>query len=286
MKEYDVTNAVRLSWKMVAGMAEKELTKILGREIKCTAQLYGKAFWNVQFPNDRIPLEELDVILDALQATKEQREDSIPPVEDHQTYVDGLGMDASELLIYRFMGYQAERVALFQDELWLLGRKEKNVTIDVEQDAPMEWIVVATMNGKRCAACGEIINEFQPGTCWFTTGGLVQFGHLELEMVVQLMPEYIAAILNAFGRLVKAGRKLKDGDVVQFEGIASLFHIKEFKVDGKKVLRVIVPDKNGRYPEEKDCEYPFSMQMKPLDELCKQSECKCRNGKQQDIGNN
>ena len=93
MKEYDVTNAVRLSWKMVAAMAEKELAKILGREIKCTAQLYGKAFWNVQFPNDRIPLEELDVILDALQATKEQREDSIPPVEDHQTYVDGLGMD-------------------------------------------------------------------------------------------------------------------------------------------------------------------------------------------------
>lgn len=124
MKEYDVTSAVKLSWRMVAGMAEKELTKILRRKIKCTAQLYGKTFWNVQFPHDRITLEELDKVLDALHATEEQREDSIPPVEDKQTDVDGLGMDASELLIYRFMGYQAERTAIFENEIWLLGVKE------------------------------------------------------------------------------------------------------------------------------------------------------------------
>ena len=54
MKLYDVTSAVRISWKSAARMAEKELAEILGRKIKCTAQLYGKTFWNVQFPYERM----------------------------------------------------------------------------------------------------------------------------------------------------------------------------------------------------------------------------------------
>lgn len=134
MKVYDVTTAVRISWKSVAEMAEKELTKILGRKIKCTAQLYGKTFWNVQFPYERMSLEELNIVLNALQATKEQREDSIPPEEDHQTDVDGLGMDASLLLIYKFMDFQAERVALFEDEIWLLGRMEEGGDNDAKKE--------------------------------------------------------------------------------------------------------------------------------------------------------
>lgn len=125
MEKYEITRAVKLSWDMVAEMAKQELTKILGREIKkCTAKLYERTYWNVQFPYDRITLEELDKVLDALHATAEQREDSIPPKEDHQTDVDGLGMDASELLIYCFMGCQAERTAIFENEIWLLGVKE------------------------------------------------------------------------------------------------------------------------------------------------------------------
>lgn len=125
MSEYKITSAVKMSWDMAAEMARQELTKILEREIKkCTAKLYERTYWNVQFSHDRITLEELDKVLDALHATEEQREDSIPPEEDHQTSVDGLGMDASELLIYRFMGYQAERTAIFENEIWLLGVKE------------------------------------------------------------------------------------------------------------------------------------------------------------------
>ena len=124
MRKYDVTSAVKMSWDMAAEMAKRELAKILGREIKCTAKLYERTYWNVQFPNARITLEELDKVLDALHATEEQREDSIPPAEDKQTDVDGLGMDASELLIYRFMGYQAERTAIFENEIWILGVKE------------------------------------------------------------------------------------------------------------------------------------------------------------------
>lgn len=124
MRKYDATSAVKMTWDMAAEMAKREIAKILGREIKCTAKLYERTYWNVQFPNDRITLEELDKVLDALHATEEQREDSIPPVEDKQTDVDGLGMDASELLIYRFMGYQAERTAIFENEIWLLGVKE------------------------------------------------------------------------------------------------------------------------------------------------------------------
>ena len=143
------------------------------------------------------------------------------------------------------------------------------------QNNSMKWLVIASMNGQRCVYCGKLMNEFKTGTCWFTTCGLVQFGHPELEMVVQLLPEYMLAVLNAFGKLVQDGKKLKSGEVVRFEGVEELFHLKEFEVDGKKVLRVIVSDPKGRYPEDEGCEYPFSMQLKTLDELVVRKECTC-----------
>lgn len=109
MSEIKFTTAVKLTWKMVAMFATSELEKILGRRIVCTAKRYERTYGNIQFQDARISLEELDMVLNALGANEEQREDSIPVEEDHETSVDGLGMDASELLIYRVLGYKAEK---------------------------------------------------------------------------------------------------------------------------------------------------------------------------------
>lgn len=128
MSEIKFTTAVKLTWKMVAMFATSELEKILGRRIVCTAKRYERTYWNIQFQDARISLEELDMVFNALGANEEQREDSIPVEEDHETSVDGLGMDASELLIYRILGYKAEKTAFFENEIWLLGAEKTGGT--------------------------------------------------------------------------------------------------------------------------------------------------------------
>ena len=39
--------------------------------------------------------------------------------------------------------------------------------------------------------------------------------------------------------------------------------------DGRKVLRVIIPDKNNVFPDDKKCLYPYSVQHKPTEMLIK-----------------
>lgn len=41
----------------------------------------------------------------------------------------------------------------------------------------------------------------------------------------------------------------------------------EFEETGRTVLRVIVPDKNNRFPDEPGCEYPYTIQLWPTDFL-------------------
>ena len=144
-----------------------------------------------------------------------------------------------------------------------------------KQNNLMEWLVVASMNGETCSVCGKKSNEFQAGTCWFNTYGLFRFGHPEFEMVVQLSPIRMAKILNVLGLLVSVGQKFEEGGTITIEGIDKEFHLKEFCLDGQKYLRLIVPDNNGLYPEDEGCEYPFSMQLKSIDELCSKGECEC-----------
>lgn len=144
-----------------------------------------------------------------------------------------------------------------------------------KQNNLFEWLVIATMNGEKCSICGKKANEFKPGLCWFNTHGLFRFGHPEFEMVVQLHPQVMARILNLLGLTVKLGEKFEEGAKIYFEGVDKEFHLKEFHLDGKRYLRLIVPDHNGRYPEDEGCEYPFSLQLKSIDELYSQGECKC-----------
>ena len=41
----------------------------------------------------------------------------------------------------------------------------------------------------------------------------------------------------------------------------------EAEESGRKVLRVIIPDDENRFPEDPDCTYPYSYQLVPTDEL-------------------
>ena len=124
-------------------------------------------------------------------------------------------------------------------------------------------------NGASCAFCGDVENGFMEYTCNARTHGMEKYNHKDFQMVIQYSDENIRRILNTFGLWVQQGRTFKDGD--EIEGIFEdcTVRLNEFEETGRKVLRVIIPDKNNVFPEDKKCLYPYSVQNKPTEMLMK-----------------
>ena len=98
------TKALKLSWENVANLLQKEIERILNRKISCRARADDENFWCVGFANERIPLSELYRILESVNASKEERIDSLPDESDYVVDVNCLGMSVSELLLRRSLG--------------------------------------------------------------------------------------------------------------------------------------------------------------------------------------
>ena len=98
---------------------------------------------------------------------------------------------------------------------------------------------------------------------------MAQYGHLDFQLVINYPNEEIGRILNTLGLRVQAGERFRDGDYV--EGIYEdcLVRIKEFTECDRKVLRVIIPDKHNRFPEDMNCTYPHIVQMLDTEQLMK-----------------
>ena len=96
-----------------------------------------------------------------------------------------------------------------------------------------------------------------------------QYGHPNFQVVINYPDEEIGYILNSLGLRVQAGEKFKDGDYV--EGIYEdcRVRMKEFIECNRRVLRVIIPDKHNRFPEDKDCTYPHTVQLLDTEQLMK-----------------
>ena len=86
---------------------------------------------------------------------------------------------------------------------------------------------------------------------------------------IQYSDENIRRILNTFGLWVQQGRTFKDGDEIEGVFEDCTVRLKEFEETGRKVLRVIIPDKNNVFPDDKKCLYPYSVQNKPTEMLMK-----------------
>lgn len=107
---------------------------------------------------------------------------------------------------------------------------------------------------------------------WANTHGLEElYGHMEFELVISMPAAYAAQILNLFGERVRDEAVFEDREVV--EGILKRFpvHLKRMSSYEKTRLRVIVPDANGRWPEDEGCEPPYSLQIMSLEALQNES---------------
>lgn len=109
-------------------------------------------------------------------------------------------------------------------------------------------------------------NQFIEYACNAHTHGMERYNHMDFQMVLA-DPDAIGYVLNTLGLNVQNGKQYKDGDLV--DGLFQDCPVKlvAFEETGRTVLRVIIPDANNLFPEDKNCAYPYNIQMKPLEEL-------------------
>lgn len=133
----------------------------------------------------------------------------------------------------------------------------------------IDWIIHLCANGAVCETCGEVENGYLPFACNAHTHGMEKYNHIDFQMVLRTSNEEIMRILNTFGLKVKAGERFKNGDLIEGIYLNCPVRLSEFTENGRTVLRVVVPDKENRFPEDRDCEYPYSLQMIHTDALYK-----------------
>ena len=112
--------AVRLTWEETSEMIQLELDRILGYPISCRAQKDDMYYWCAVFPDTRMLMSDVFKVFETLNATVEQRVDSIPTPEDRMISVDCLGMAVCELLLQHGLQCKWEETHIGDDALWLL----------------------------------------------------------------------------------------------------------------------------------------------------------------------
>lgn len=131
----------------------------------------------------------------------------------------------------------------------------------------IDWIIHAVCNSAACAECGKIENSFIPGACNFHTHGLEKYGHPDLQIVIEYPPQEIARILNTIGLRIQDGARFAAGDLIKGIYEDCDVRLDTFEETGRNVLRVIIPDKFNRFPEDPICEYPYNLQAFPTEML-------------------
>lgn len=102
--------------------------------------------------------------------------------------------------------------------------------------------------------------QFPPGICDARTVGVETFSNSEFQIVLNLKDGSIVSAFNNVLAILMAGTVLKDKYHVR--GVVDSRPIRIMEVpNGSRVLRrIIIPDPDGRWPEDPDCKYPYSLQ--------------------------
>lgn len=124
----------------------------------------------------------------------------------------------------------------------------------------IDWVIHLVANGA-CDACGRVERGFLPYLCNAHTHGMEQYGHLDFQLVLMLPSEEIGRILNTLGLRVQSGERFHVGDMVSGIYEDCDIRLDEHEETGRKVLRVIIPDKYNVFPEDSSCMTPYNLQL-------------------------
>lgn len=94
-----------------------------------------------------------------------------------------------------------------------------------------------------------------------------KYGHMDFQIVLALSPEEVCRILNTLGQRVQAGERFRAGDYVSGIYLDCDIRLDEYEETGRQVLRIVIPDRNNRYPEHPACMPPYPLQLLKTDNL-------------------
>lgn len=133
--------------------------------------------------------------------------------------------------------------------------------------AKIDWIIHILANGVYCENCGKVENPYPQYICNVHTHGMEKYGHPDFQLVIHMTAPEMGYLLNTLGLRVQAGERFHAGDLVEGVFLDCPVRLDEFEECGRKVLRLIIPDSQNRFPEDPDCDYPYNYQLIPTDQL-------------------
>ena len=132
----------------------------------------------------------------------------------------------------------------------------------------VDWIIHYVANGAQCVECGKKEFSFLQYACNAHTHGMENYNHQDFQIVLNCSQEEIMRILNTLGLRVKAGERFKDGDYVKGIYEDCDVRLEAFEECGRTVLRVVIPDKYNRFPDDDACTGAYLLQTLQTDDLC------------------
>ncbi|MEK5036187.1 DUF4262 domain-containing protein [Paenibacillus sp. FSL R7-0302] len=104
-----------------------------------------------------------------------------------------------------------------------------------------------------------------------TNGVKESFGHLDFQVILPIEPKQTHAVIISLIESIKQGKVYEEG--VLYDGIIGFpMGFKRFVECGREVLRLMIPDRLGRHPDDPECEEFFKIQMNdfPFDDFAKE----------------
>lgn len=130
----------------------------------------------------------------------------------------------------------------------------------------INWTIKLYGNGI-CPDCEHVESAFLPMTCNAITCGMEIYDHPNFQLVLRFKNEEIARILNTLGLRVQEGERFNPGDYISGIYEDCDIRLDPHTVSGQKVLRIVIPDKYNRFPEEKECMEMYKVQLLKTEDL-------------------
>lgn len=103
-----------------------------------------------------------------------------------------------------------------------------------------------------CENCEKEGNSFYEYMCDAHTHGMNEYGHRELQFVLNIAPSIIGYLINTIAKKILNG-EIKPKDKMMCYGIIKDYAIRLDEArdeDGELLWRIIIPDAEGKFPEE------------------------------------
>ncbi len=107
-----------------------------------------------------------------------------------------------------------------------------------------------------------VINDIGPGGIINAhTHGMDIYDHLDFQVVLPFPQWHIGYLLNEMGSRVRSGERFHPGDYVRGIYEDCPIRLDLFRETGRDVLRLIIPDKANRFPEDPMCQKKYRVQI-------------------------